>query len=98
MLFQDLRSTRQTELEETFPSHVVCQWIGNSPKVASKRYLQTTKEHFQKAAQNPAQYVQVKPGKEQERPTGNPGTYRVLTHDTPKSVAEEGLEPPTRGL
>lgn len=29
-LFQNLRSTRQTELEETLPSHVVCKWIGNS--------------------------------------------------------------------
>ncbi len=36
---------RQTELEEQFPSHVVCQWIGNSRQVASKYYLQTTPEH-----------------------------------------------------
>ena len=35
-LFQNLRSTRQTELEEVYPSHVVCKWIGNSQKVAAK--------------------------------------------------------------
>ena len=34
--FQNLRSTRQTELEEIFPSHVVCAWIGNSEAVAKK--------------------------------------------------------------
>lgn len=75
-LFQNLRSARQTELEGTFPSHVVCKWIGNSPKVASKHYLQVTEEHYEKAAQNPAQYVHVRPGKGQDRPTGNPGIHR----------------------
>jgi len=51
----NLRSSRQTELEESFPSHVVCRWIGNSPQVARKHYLQLTEEHFQKALQNPVQ-------------------------------------------
>ena len=31
-LFQNLRSTRQTELEEHFPSHVVCGWIGKATR------------------------------------------------------------------
>jgi len=40
-LFQNLRSTRQTELvNEANPVHVVCAWIGNSPKVANDHYLQ----------------------------------------------------------
>jgi len=49
-LFQNLRSTRQTELEELFPSHVVCSWIGNSERVAAKHYLQVTEDHFARAA------------------------------------------------
>jgi integrase len=49
-LFQNLRSTRQTELEEDFPSHVVCSWIGNSERVARQHYLQTTDEHFTRAS------------------------------------------------
>ncbi len=53
-LFQNLRSTRETELAEEFPMHVVCEWIGNSQAVAAKHYLQTTDEHFAKAAQNAA--------------------------------------------
>ncbi|MCH8824776.1 MAG: tyrosine-type recombinase/integrase [Planctomycetes bacterium] len=47
--FQNLRSTRQTELAEEFPSHVVCKWLGNSQLVATNHYLQLTDEHFAKA-------------------------------------------------
>ena len=43
------------ELEETSPTHVVWKWIGNSPKVAQKHYLQVTDSHFEKAVQNPVQ-------------------------------------------
>ncbi len=69
--FQNLRSTRETELAEQFPLHVVCQWIGNSQPVAQKHYLQVTNEHFERAsssgvttqpatdiaARNPARYT-----------------------------------------
>ena len=54
-LFHNLRATRQTELEESFPSHVVCAWIGNSPKVAKEHDRQVTDDHFAKAVQNPVQ-------------------------------------------
>lgn len=54
-LFQNLRSTRETELAEQFPIHVVCRWLGNSQPVAVKHYLQVTDEHFRKAAQKAAQ-------------------------------------------
>ena len=58
-LWQNLRATRQTELENGFPTHVVCSWMGNSPRVAKKHYLQVTDEHFEKAAHNAAQYPAV---------------------------------------
>ena len=65
-LFQNLRSTRETELTEEFPMHLLCKWIGNSQPVAAQHYLQLTDEHFDRAvsgtvnggarvAQNPAQ-------------------------------------------
>jgi len=74
--FQNLRSTRETELAEQFPLHVVCQWIGNSQPVAQKHYLQVTNEHFERAsssvpttptatngaARNPARYTSELPG------------------------------------
>ncbi len=56
-LFHNLRATRQTELAEKYPAHVVCAWLGNSQVVAMQHYLQTTEEHFRKAAQNPTQPV-----------------------------------------
>ncbi|MFT3784737.1 MAG: site-specific integrase [Tepidisphaeraceae bacterium] len=49
-LFQNLRSTRQTELAENWPSHVVCAWMGNTERIALGHYLQTTEDHFRKAA------------------------------------------------
>ncbi len=66
--FQNLRSSRETELAEHWPLHVVCKWIGNSQAVASKHYLQLTDEHFEravasvetpavKAVQNPVQHA-----------------------------------------
>jgi integrase len=49
-IWQNLRSTRETELvDEGIPIHVVCQWIGNSPAIALKHYLQVSKEHSQRA-------------------------------------------------
>lgn len=48
-LFQNLRSTRETELLERFPLQVVCTWIGNTPEIALRHYLQITKEHIAKA-------------------------------------------------
>ena len=54
-LFQNLRASRQTELQETCPTYVVCAWMGNSPKVAQKHDLQVTEQHFEKAVQNPVQ-------------------------------------------
>jgi integrase len=47
--FQNCRSTRETELAETIPAHVVCAWIGNSEAVAKKHYLQVTDSHFARA-------------------------------------------------
>lgn len=49
-VFQNLRSSRETELVEEFPVHVVTDWIGNSPDVAKMHYLQTHEEHFRRAA------------------------------------------------
>jgi len=67
-LFQNLRSTRETELCEGWPEHVVCGWIGNTKTVAREHYLQITDEHFERAvmgssdaAQNAAQHVHAEP-------------------------------------
>ena len=49
-LFQNMQSTRQAELAERFPAHVVCQRIGNSVVVAREHDLPVTDAHFETAA------------------------------------------------
>ena len=114
-LFQNLRSTRQTELEEEFPTHVVCSWMGNSESVARKNYLQVTEDHYDRAITMVQKQVQKaaegggNTPTQQERAltinsakTNHPRVSRVLLITgaacATGAVAEEGLEPPTRGL
>ena len=105
-LFQNLRSTRETELNEDFPTHVVCKWIGNSPKVAAKHYLQVTDDHFRRASeavQNPVQQPSEHGGTEQNSSEtaeaesaffndvqGNSRTCKELPMS---SMGEAGFEP-----
>ncbi|QDU56736.1 tyrosine-type recombinase/integrase [Aeoliella mucimassa] len=49
-LFQSMRSSRETELAREHPIHVVTAWMGNTPKVALKHYLQVTDFDFDKGA------------------------------------------------
>ena len=56
-LFQNLRSSRETELAEKYPIHVACAWIGNTEAVAARHYLQVTEDHFKKATQKATQTV-----------------------------------------
>ncbi len=44
--FVNLRSTRRTELQEAFPSHVVDSWLGHSTQTAENHYLQVTEDHY----------------------------------------------------
>ena len=48
--FQNLRATRETELAQTYPLHVVTAWIGNSIPIAAKHYLKVTDADFTRAA------------------------------------------------
>ncbi len=52
-LFHNLRASRQTELEDEFPNHVVCAWIGNNSNTAKKHYLKVRDEHFEAATAQP---------------------------------------------
>jgi hypothetical protein len=67
-LFHNLQSTRQTELTEKFPSHVVCAWLGNSRAVAQDHYLQVTDAHFTQAVAVPERQPETKPGQAAQNP------------------------------
>jgi integrase len=104
-LFHNLRATRQTELTNDFPQHVVCQWLGNSQAVAQEHYLRVTDEHFetasrptavavQKAVQQPAELGRTKP-----QPNGQTleiaGHCEGLPSLAMEIVLPDGLEPST---
>jgi hypothetical protein len=55
-LFVNLRSSRETELMQAHPAHVVLAWIGHTAKVARSHYLQLTDSDFDQAASYPAHY------------------------------------------
>lgn len=58
-IFHNLRASRQTELEEQFPTHVVCAWLGNTESVARDHYLSTTEQHFAQAVSRGANFGQT---------------------------------------
>ncbi len=101
-LWQNLRSTRQTELAESFPAHVVCNWIGNSQAVANEHYLQVTDDHFEKATRKQAQSgaVSTSSGSQTTNPVNEqtpvlPGLATSCDYWPICPVGDEGLEPPT---
>lgn len=53
--FQNMRASRETELAQSHPLHVVTSWIGHSVPVAAKHYLQVTDADFQRAITGGAQ-------------------------------------------
>lgn len=52
-LWQNLRSSRATELASEFPAHVAAAWLGHSTLVAQKHYWQVTDGDFAKAVASP---------------------------------------------
>ncbi len=49
-LIYNRRASRETELAAEFPIHVVTAWLGNTPAIAMRHYLQTTDADFERAA------------------------------------------------
>ncbi|WP_437188499.1 tyrosine-type recombinase/integrase [Planctomicrobium sp. SH668] len=103
--FQNLRSSRETELVEQFPIQVVTDWLGNSPKIAMKHYLQTTDAHFEKATQNPTTHIAETSRTDSQLPMPSKAKTPVVPGFATnceilriRKVAVEGFEPPTRGL
>lgn len=93
-LFQNLRASRQTELEEIFPSHVVNKWIGNSREVAEKHYLQVTDDHYSRALQICARDASQASANDRSG-IAEPAKTRYVLQGAASKVGDEGLEPPT---
>ncbi len=85
-LWHNLRASRQTELEERFPSHVVCAWLGNSVAIAQRHYLQVRDSDFERAiekrVQNPAQQVHAGGSRKRKQVDGVDGENAVFPHNS----------------
>lgn len=49
-LFHNMRASRETELVALFPVQVVTAWLGNTPAIAMRHYLQVRDSDFEAAA------------------------------------------------
>jgi integrase len=85
--FVNLRSTRRTELQELYPSHVIDRWLGHTTKTAQRHYLQVTDEHWLAASQV----------LEKSSPKTSPAPARQDSPTGDKSPVEEGLNPENTG-
>ena len=46
--FVNLRASRDTELRESFPGHVVEAWIGHGDRIAKEHYLMVIDDHYRR--------------------------------------------------
>ncbi len=100
-LFHNLRASRQTELADEFPAHIVADWIGNSPEIAERHYLQTTESHFERALRPSDLHPVLQSASESSRneshankePLATAGSYEGLRYCTPVQVPPRGFEP-----
>jgi len=104
-VFHNLRASRETELAESFPIHVVCAWIGNNPTIAAKHYLQVTEDHFSRAVdamqiamQNMPESGGIKEKRDQEelqKPSVFPAYSSQFRSKPHRGMVTTGLEPAT---
>lgn len=73
--FQNMRASRETELTQEHPLHVVTAWIGNSAPIAAKHYLQVTDGDFDRAVQGGAK-------------SGAPEAQNAAQNQTQQTAAE----------
>ena len=90
--WHNLRSTRQTELAEKYPIHVVRAWLGNSRAVAQEHYLQLTDAHFAHAVQEPPEQAAQNPAQQAAERAGT--TSQAAPSDEQKALVFPGESEP----
>ena len=92
-LWHNMRASRQTELAETYPIHVVCEWIGNSRAVAQEHYLTVTDSHFQKAIGQVTKPLEAVVQNAVQQVSENDGNVRnVASTENQKAAIFSGLQ------
>ena len=87
-LFQNMRSSRQTELSAVYPITDVCAWMGNSLQVAGNHYLQPLSDSFQRASESGAKSGAVAV---QNPVQTAPDRKRLRTTDSPQPLEDVGV-------
>ncbi len=86
-LFHNLRSSRETELLDTFPVQVVSKWMGHDPKTCLAHYAQTTDDHFERAVRG-AQSGALKAQKQAQQVTaGECGNSQEMNATSSQSAS-----------
>jgi integrase len=106
-LFHNMRASCATDWVERFPAHVVAGWLGHSPLIAARHYLQTRDAHFDlaagvgEAAANPAahphQSAHTRKHENRETRSGNgflAGCGVGCDRVETPGMGGEGFEPP----
>ena len=92
--FHNLRASRETELAQSFPLHVVCAWIGNTERIAAKHYLQVTEDYFTLAAKkDSAKYSAFLPKTAQNTAQHQARTEQAPNEETPELSGFSALSP-----
>ena len=92
-LCHNMRASRQTELAETYPIHVVCEGIGNSRAVAQEHYLTVTDAHFQRAIGQVATPLKAGVQNAVQQGSENDGNGRkVASKENKKAAIFSGLQ------
>ncbi|MFM7519632.1 MAG: tyrosine-type recombinase/integrase [Planctomycetota bacterium] len=95
-LLVNMRASRETELMQCHPEHVVHAWIGNSKEVAADHYLMLTDDDFARAAVYPAHYPAQSAsggGLLEPSPETRTAVSPAFARDTAVSVPPRGVEP-----
>ncbi len=85
--FNNCRASCETDLNERFPSHVVCEWIGHSPAVAAAHYLTVRETDFERAAAGGAESGAVAVQKAVQSPADRDGQAGTRETETPRMVS-----------
>ena len=99
-VFQNLRASRENELMQEYPTHLVLEWIGHTALVAHNHYLKVNDADYErasgKAARNAARSASFNSHQGPSLTTGSKENP-VNANTTNKPVRPEGFEPPTLG-
>jgi len=107
-LFHNLRASCETDLMQDHPIHAVCSWLGNTPTVALRHYLQVIDGDFNKAiegrklsgADSGAVALQntVQSASGSKRPETTKATQPVVTAGLSRLMSCSDSESRNRGL